>query len=386
MKEFTNALIFYLLIGCQNSDTNTEINFKSFELKESPKTIVLSLSEIGFEEIEYIPLETNDLCMIKNLHEIRFGEKFFIINSSNTILKFNNNGSFSTKIGIIGRGPFEYINATDIDIDNDSQDIYLVSTWQKKFNVYSESGEFIRAFHCPQNTTNFRITSDGILCYNMNILGNVELSYNFIDLEGREIKSFINKYRWDFNSKETYGIIHENLFYRYGNQLFKKEVYSDTVYAFEELSFKPRYTIAAGKHLITPEARSEFSPTYLGENYITPFNMFSFGDYIYYEYAIKRKFFSFIGSVRDNVEAFINPEQGLFNDLDGGPNILPKTIKDDNTIISWVDAIKLKKHVASELFKNSRPKYPEKKKELEKLANSLKDTDNPVLVLVRLKE
>ena len=59
--------------------------------------------------------------------------------------------------------------------------------------------------------------------------------------------------------------------------------------------------------------------------------------------------------------------------------------KDDNTIIGWVDAIKLKAHVASETFKKSSPKYPEKKKELEKLASGLKETDNPVLVMVRLK-
>jgi hypothetical protein len=51
-----------------------------------------------------------------------------------------------------------------------------------------------------------------------------------------------------------------------------------------------------------------------------------------------------------------------------------------------IDAIDLKNHVASEAFKKSKPLYPEKKKELEKLANSLKETDNPVLVLVRLKE
>ncbi|MZP67102.1 MAG: hypothetical protein GT597_13230, partial [Bacteroidales bacterium] len=48
-------------------------------------------------------------------------------------------------------------------------------------------------------------------------------------------------------------------------------------------------------------------------------------------------------------------------------------------------ANKLKEYVASENFKNSKPLYPEKKKELEKLADSLKETDNPVLVMVRLK-
>jgi hypothetical protein len=47
--------------------------------------------------------------------------------------------------------------------------------------------------------------------------------------------------------------------------------------------------------------------------------------------------------------------------------------------------LQLKAHVASESFKNSTPKYPEKKRELEKLAVSLKETDNPVLVLVKMK-
>ena len=85
------------------------------------------------------------------------------------------------------------------------------------------------------------------------------------------------------------------------------------------------------------------------------------------------------------MQVLFNPEEGIINDLDGGVNILPLTIKDDNTIIGWVDAIKLKAHVASETFKNSSPEYLEKKKELEKLADSLKETDNPVLVMVRLK-
>ncbi|MBK7479971.1 MAG: hypothetical protein IPI69_09835 [Bacteroidales bacterium] len=86
------------------------------------------------------------------------------------------------------------------------------------------------------------------------------------------------------------------------------------------------------------------------------------------------------------MQVLFKPEEGIINDLDGGVNILPLTIKDDNTIIGWVDAIKLKAHVASETFKNSSPKYPEKKKKLEKLAGSLKETDNPVLMMVRLKD
>jgi hypothetical protein len=80
-----------------------------------------------------------------------------------------------------------------------------------------------------------------------------------------------------------------------------------------------------------------------------------------------------------------DPEKDLINDLDGGPNIWPKTVKDNSTIIAWIDALKLKQYVASTEFKTSKPKYPEKKKELEKLGLSLKETDNPILVMIKTK-
>ena len=79
-------------------------------------------------------------------------------------------------------------------------------------------------------------------------------------------------------------------------------------------------------------------------------------------------------------------EQGLTNDLDGGANFWPRTIINDSTLVTWIEALKLKEYIASNEFKESNPKYPERKKELEELVNGLKETDNPVLVLVRLKK
>ncbi len=51
-----------------------------------------------------------------------------------------------------------------------------------------------------------------------------------------------------------------------------------------------------------------------------------------------------------------------------------------------IQRYQVKALIASEVFENSTPKYPEKKKQLEKLANSLNENDNPVLMLVKLKE
>lgn len=51
-----------------------------------------------------------------------------------------------------------------------------------------------------------------------------------------------------------------------------------------------------------------------------------------------------------------------------------------------MNAIDLKNHVASPDFINSEPKFPEKKAKLKDLADNLKESDNPVLVLITIKK
>lgn len=387
MKPIHLFLLILVTISCKSQDDNKII---TFNLKELPKVTSVKLSDLGFVNIEYLPLETNEQCMIPRINDIIFGNDYFLIHFFSKIYKFRSDGSFEAKIGIEGRGPNEFTVVHDLDIDKKNQKIYLVSGWQKKFYVYSENGKFIRTFQCPQNTTNFKIDEDRILCYNINSFANVENSYNLIDTTGGVIKNFPNRYTWGkAQGVGTYVFQFENIFYRFNSQLFKKEVYSDTIYLFERMDFKPHLVIKHGKRLITSKIRSNSSPEYMRDNFITPINLFEFGDYVYYEFIISLnghgEGLSFIGSKNKNLNALVDPEKDIINDLDGGPNIWPKTTKDDNTIIAWVDALKLKNHVASEEFKNSKPKYPERKKELVKLANSLKETDNPILMMVRLK-
>ena len=78
----------------------------------------------------------------------------------------------------------------------------------------------------------------------------------------------------------------------------------------------------------------------------------------------------------------------LINDLDGGIPLERLNYyyeNDKEYLTSLIDPLDLKTYTSSNEFIHTTPKYPEKKKELEKLAASLKETDNPVLVFVRLK-
>jgi hypothetical protein len=390
MKFNKLLILISILTSCQNPNFEVKNKILKFKLNELPEISNVKLSELGFVDIEYIPLETTQNNAISDIQDIKFGNGFFLIKEYNKIFKFQNDGSYITQIGTEGRGPDEFTVAHDVDIYHKNHNIYIVSAWQRKFLVYSEQGNLLRTFHCPQRTTSFRFTEDGILCYNSNVMGNIQISFSLIDTLGRNIKNFSNKYRW--NKIQFTALLKENLFYKFDDFLFKKEIYSDTVYVFENKDFRPHAVIEHGEKLLTTEARSKYSPEYLFEHYIAQNKLFEFGDFIYYEFMYDFKIGgnnilkAFIGSKLNDFQVIIDSENGLINDLDNGPSVKLRMIREHSVIISWIGAFEFKKLILSENFQYSTPIYPEKKKELQKLANSLKETDNPVLIMVKLKD
>ena len=151
------------------SNPKIENDVLTFDLKEMPKQTTLKLTDLGATDIQYIPLETNEQCLILRIQKIIKSNNFFLIQSFTDILMFRNDGSYITKIGTVGRGPNEFTVAHDVNINPTDGTIYLIDGWQQKFLVYSNKGEFIRTFKYPiRAAVNFEFTHDGILCYNKN--------------------------------------------------------------------------------------------------------------------------------------------------------------------------------------------------------------------------
>jgi len=415
MKDLSKLFIRFLLlnfvlISCTHcrqvatvSDSanhnSTGNNLFVFDLKKLPDKSIVRLSEIGATEVEYIQLKTIPQDVVSQIFNIVFSKNYILVREYSSIKSpclFQNDGSFVTRIGTLGRGSDEFTGINDIDINPKTGSIYLASgrRQQTKFLVYNINGTFIRAFEGPQAgfEMQYEFTEDGILCYYNNFFGDIENSYVLIDTTGKIIKKFPNKYPY----KRIFpgvGYEGENLFYRFRNQLYKKEIYSDTVFIYNNKEFVPHIIIDVGNLRINPDVRTNIRTISdardVLSNYINPWNLFEFGDFIYYEFGAiineVRDRYSFIGSKNNNLRTLIVASEGLVNDLDGGPNIWPKTTKDVSTVVSWIEAMKFKEYIASDAFKNSSPKYPEKKKELEELAGNLSEFDNPVLMLVTFR-
>jgi len=386
-------LFSILLINCKNSNSKSisaTQSIKNYDLKELSERTTIKLSDLGTIEIQYIPLETSEQSIIPGVEKIICSKNYFLVQYYTNIKMFRYDGTFVKNIGIKGRGPNEFTVVHCIDINPESETIYLIDGWQQKFFVYSNKGDFIRSFKYPiRAAVNFKFTEDGILCYNQNHMGDMSTSFILIDTTGRILKKYRNKYLWT-RTIPTFAFAYENIFYKNGTSIIKKEIYNDTLYAYVNKNFIPYSVIQIDENLrITPKVRSESEGTFIIENFINPWNLFEFGDYIFYEFSLptngKVERLFFIGSKTSNLRALFNAKD-FINDIDGGPNIWPVTLINDGTIVSWIDAIDLKKFISSETFKNNIPKYPKKKKELEILAESLKDTDNPVLTLIKFSK
>ena len=84
-----------------------------------------------------------------------------------------------------------------------------------------------------------------------------------------------------------------------------------------------------------------------------------------------------------------NENGGILNDFDGGTEFQPQNYFTENGhefIVGIINPYQIRARVTSSEFKNANSKYMKKKLEFEKLASSLKETDNPVMMLVRLKK
>lgn len=385
MKIIIYVIILILFTSCIFSSRSVNNKTKTFEVSKMKNPQKIKLSDLNAVNIEYIPLETNTLSLISEIRKIKNCDDFFLVINFSTILKFKKDGTFLTKIGQKGKGPSEFLNAHCVAINPENNDIYIVSGWENKIYVYSKNNVFLKSFNSPTATKKIEFIGKDILCYSPNTDGTVINSYNLINTNGKIIKSFSNKYPYK-SQDNTIFYQNENIFFKYQDQLFKKEIYSDTVYVFENFQFHPKYILNQGNATLTPKARENKEPIQIAQNYITQRNLFMIDNKIFYEYSKNGKRLCFIGSTKNKWQVNITEKQGLINDIDGGLNFQIKTCLKSNTIISWITPLELKKHITTKKFQHSIPKYPEKKKKLEELANRLNNNDNPVLVLVALKE
>ncbi len=384
--KILKAVIIICFIGisfsCLRKEKSvvTEINPEIFEHQN------IYVSSIG-TSIQYIRL--NSEYIFQSIISFDSSDSLFFIcvRPEGQLLVYNKDGEYKKMIGTNGRGPGEYRYAMNFCLDRKNKRVFILT--QQKIILYSFNGEFIKEFTISKYNTRF----DAIQYLNNHIylFENIKMGYSIynwlvLDTTGNQISFNLNNIP-KFNSRQ---IPLNDITFKHGNLLFYWNQFNDTIYQIMNKNHSAAFLFSKGNFRITPTNRDN-DYIYYNECF-RPSKIIKTNNFFIIKYAYRKNWgLAVLNSNNKFVTYELNnsvTDIGIINDIDGGYPFDPQQymVKNQNEfLISWTDAYKLKTYLKSEAFQSSTPKYPEKKKELERLANSLDENDNPVLMLVKLK-
>lgn len=382
------------------------------------------LSEFA-ESISYIPLETKVGLELRRILSFNSMDTLFFVSDGRICILYSKNGKVRRQIGAQGRGPGEYTNADRIEVTSDNS--LLIQNYVRllKFDLY---GKLLGSYNCFQNTggsgitTNWVSLNDSLLfVHARNDTGEELYKAMLIDLEGGIRSGFRNFTHFKQNKKLIAGYSAYSSFHRYLGEVGFKEAFNDTLFYLNQgFELVPGYVFNMGRYkvsymdLINNSAfkreyaytRDVFETdkhiliilnglcnafrketptvslvrTFSGQEINKESWYDTFDLLIIYDKSTTNTFLADISGDEKSVY-----RQGFINDLDGGPNFYPSFTHNGINLGMSIQPEELKSYVSGDSFKNAIVKQPEKKKALEDLANSLSESDNPVLMVVTMK-
>jgi hypothetical protein len=410
------VIVFCVFITCTKESNNSIVEIE-FE-KNIHNFHNFKLSKLC-DNIEYIALESNDSTIFERIHFIDITDNYILIYDTKQCFLFDRSGRFLQNIGRKGHGPGEYRFVGQLRILNN--EFFIPDPGRNTLMVFNNLNKFkeeIKTSDCFTNQRfieNYFVLSDSTFFIQIpNHNGVQKNRIALINRKGNVLKEYANTTFFQRDKPGATTMDYAANFYRYNGNIRYKELLNDTIWQVEDDRLKPVYVINRGKYG-TPNYYRGLPLSKVGKRYresIWIHKIFESKVYIIVKTSFMKNYpFDFyrnigINELKIQYEIiglfnkqsgeffFIAPTQikdqieptGIENDIDGGINFMPNYTVCDSLLLGWANAFELKQFVSSKAFKLSNPKYPEKKKELEQLANSLDENDNPVLMLVKLKE
>jgi hypothetical protein len=421
-----NRIFFLVMIvmtfGC-NSHTGQTVRPEKNQAANSFYTIdfpallenkkELAISEIS-DSIVYIPLESIGESALGTIHDAKLTKDYIFIHSYGTPLlaQFDIKGKFLRYIGKIGKGPQEYDLIRHFSVDEEAGLIFIQPNWLRVIQVYSFTGEFVKTIKINRDEREIVWSRDSLfICYSEPSIGNEEFVFKETNSHGEILQAVKNYNKWKdpppFGRMMSYP--GQYFFYQFDNHLHFKGMYNDTVYTYSVTNkIIPKYSINLGKFRLPQEMIYErglvtrIAPKYL---WVTVKESKSFV-FIYYSaydtddsqgsghglpdagfivYNKEEKVGTTLKSSSGKMFLFNNlGDWGFINDFDGGPELIPSFVN-DSLAFRFISSIAMKNYLSSDKFLNSTPKDQVKKSMLLRQMSGLKETDNDILMIAKLK-
>lgn len=355
----------------------------------------IQLSDIA-DDITYIPLDNS--FPISIIYPTSFNilkNSIYLSVRDIGIIRFNKDGSMPKVIGKKGRGPGEWQYYMSVVVDDRTETIYVMDS-NNEIKIYNKNGSYKGAIKIPKSEDGYDFT--GITFYNSKLFASQYISmghakYNWIILDtlGNIIKQKLNSIP-TFSSNMGGG----GGTFKFEDKLSYWNWYNDTIYSISsDFNNRASYTFSLGEgkiplQNITPPSPAEM-PNTMAKFYL-PISILETKRFLLYRYSHDKKV-TLAMIEKHTQKTYLtdgdNRAGGIQNDLDGGLKFNPvHYFTEDNRefLLGLIDPFQFKKYTTSEEFAKSNSKFPEKKNSLKNLADKIKETDNQILMIVRLKK
>ncbi len=423
----TLCLNFIILISCSSkpsqsatiieseSEENEDTFFRVIDLANNmnPCDDSLLLSDI-VRDVEYVKLETTDDCLVGELNNgyVCDSAIFYTCYGGpwrpHIFMFHRSSGKFIRTLGKSGQGPGEMFAPSAVKA-KDGQ-VYLSSHYRDGLFAYKiNNGEFVRyiPLNRPHASAPYYYIGDNRVVHFpfMDYQNYTMYDMSIQDFDGNLIKEQIPDIDYTgFDNNNRPGLKAQPPVWSYKNCPNVYPDFTDTIYAAIDDSIRPRYLISLGKYDCPPELKA--GPEW--KKYIIFDRFWETKEYLLGSFCLKQKgwFFRYDKKSKeiktweqdatiikvswlpnnDLLGWRVETSAGITNDIDGCSNSLRamEYISERQFVICITtdNVDKIRKIVAE----SPNVKFPEKRKRLLELMDSLGPDDNPILAIYTLKD
>jgi len=360
-----------------------------------------NLTEVFNSDYEVIQLESKMQSLIGEIENIIITDsKIFILDSEKTCSAyiFKENGEFVSKLSAYGDGPNSYREIGNFFVDTIKKEVIISQTFPAVLFRFNYDGLLLGTKSIGEYARTLERNSYGNLClFTANVYSpSRSLLYSVIIADSNGVVKSL--YRPVVRDDSKQSLFLSNNFTSFADSTSMIFPFCDTIFDISKDSLKPKFVISFGSHSVPK--------SFYNNNFKTPFGklikLLDKNDYAYciepfYE-SLNYIFFYYVFNSKRNSLCFYSKKTGkIFNSSNYNNNIdqivhyfaASHFISNENKLITPLPIYKLKrvlKKLQKDLSKEEFQSYYKKNKKLVDIAATAKNTDNPILIIYKIKD
>lgn len=364
--KYCLAFLLFILLACQQNQKGTvpEINPDLFINKE------IKLSDIA-DSVIYVSFDTT--VIFRGIRHCEYMDSFILISTGDELLKYDNSGNYIQTIGSSGPGPEEYTRCLQFTVDREGKRIFILCN--PEVIVYSLDGSFLNRIKLPDNLNPIYIKyqNQSLYCFSLIHTSINQSPYLWGRVDANNGRVITLKPNTDIKFTSDEISIRGNYTCQSADgTLLYWNHFNDTIFHLNDSQESMAYLWSQGSFRLTPAKMTDKTDN----SCLKARTILDTPDYLFIEYRQNNEYnLCLYDKSRDLF--FRHPAREILNDIDEG---IPVSIYD-----CWSIG-KRKYLIFSYLAQEVKEKLSHTtNRKLAEWANGLKEEDNDVLILVRLK-